>query len=103
VAVIGKRPSGALGAGQGDVLHVGLGWGLKLVLLGVGIGLVAATALSRFISSLLYGTSATDPAVFLATSVMLTAAAALAAYVPAQRAARLEPVGCAQIRVEVAR
>jgi putative ABC transport system permease protein len=82
----------ALGAGQADVLHVGLGWGLKLVLLGVGIGLVAATALTRFISSLLYGTSATDPAVFLATSVMLTAAAALAAYVPAQRAARLDPL-----------
>ncbi|UCC48946.1 MAG: ABC transporter permease, partial [Gemmatimonadota bacterium] len=82
----------ALGAGQGDVLHLGLSWGLKLVLLGTGIGLVAAIALTRFISSLLYGTSATDPAVFLAVSVMLTAAAALAAFVPAQRAARRDPL-----------
>jgi putative ABC transport system permease protein len=82
----------ALGAGQGEVLHLGLSWGLKLVLLGTGIGLVAAIALTRFISSLLYGTSATDPAVFLGVSVMLTAAAALAAFVPAQRAARRDPL-----------
>jgi putative ABC transport system permease protein len=81
----------ALGAARTDVLRLGVNWGLRLVALGVIIGLAASVALNRFIASLLYGTSAIDPWVYLPVTLALVAVAALAAYLPAQRAARLEP------------
>jgi putative ABC transport system permease protein len=82
----------ALGAQRGDVLRLVVGQGLKLVLLGVVIGLVASVALTRVMTSLLFGVSATDPATLAAISLLLIAVAALASYIPARRATRVDPL-----------
>jgi putative ABC transport system permease protein len=82
----------ALGAERVDVFRLSMEWGLRLVAVGLVIGLVASLALTRLIAGLLYGTSTADPAVYLGVAVVLAAAAALAAYVPAYRASRLEPL-----------
>jgi putative ABC transport system permease protein len=81
----------ALGAQPGDVLRMVLGQALALALGGVVIGSVAALALSRGLSRLLYGVTATDPAIFAAVGLLLMAVAVLAAYVPARSAARGDP------------
>jgi ABC-type lipoprotein release transport system permease subunit len=65
---------------------------MALAVAGVAIGLVAATALTRFLSSQLYGVGATDPVTFTAVSVLLIAIALLATLVPAMRATRVDPV-----------
>jgi putative ABC transport system permease protein len=82
----------ALGARRIDVLKMVVGQGLKLVLIGVVIGLVAAFVLTRVMSSLLFGVSATDPATFIAISLVLIGVAVLASYVPAYRATRVDPM-----------
>jgi putative ABC transport system permease protein len=82
----------ALGAQRGDVLRMVVGQGLKLVLVGVAIGLAAAFALTRVMSSLLFGVSATDPATLAAISLLLISVAALASYIPARRATRVDPL-----------
>jgi putative ABC transport system permease protein len=82
----------ALGAQTGDVLRLLLGQGMKLVVLGVLIGLAAASAMTRLISSLLFGISATDPVTYVAITLLLAAVALLACYIPARRAARVDPV-----------
>jgi len=82
----------ALGALRRDVLRLILGQGMSLALIGLGIGLAAALALSRVLRSLLFGITATDPLVFLAVPLLLAAVAALASYLPARRATRVEPV-----------
>jgi len=82
----------ALGARRTDVLRMVVGQGSLLALAGVIIGLAAALALTRVLGSLLYGVTATDPLVFLAVSLLLIAAATLASYLPARRAARLDPM-----------
>jgi putative ABC transport system permease protein len=82
----------ALGAQVRDVMRLVMGQGLKLVLLGVAIGLAGAGALSRVMKSLLFGVSATDPAIFAIISVLLTGVALLACYLPARRAARVDPM-----------
>ncbi|UCC74201.1 MAG: ABC transporter permease [Gemmatimonadota bacterium] len=82
----------ALGAQRVDVFRLSIKWGMTLVALGVVIGLVASLALTRLIAGLLYGTGTADPAVYLGVTIVLTAAAALAAYIPAYRASRLEPL-----------
>jgi len=82
----------ALGAQPRDVFKLVLGQGVKLSLLGIAIGLFAALALTRVLSTLLYGVSTTDPFTFLIIPLLLTAVALLASYVPARRATKVEPV-----------
>jgi len=82
----------ALGAQRADVLKMTVRQGLKLVAIGLGIGLVAAFVLTRLMASLLFGISATDPLTFATISFVLLAVAALASYVPALRATRVDPM-----------
>ena len=82
----------ALGAERPEVLLLTMGWGLKLVLAGAVLGLLASAALTRLMSSLLYGISATDPVVFVGVTLLLLSVAALATFIPAQRAARFDPL-----------
>jgi putative ABC transport system permease protein len=82
----------ALGAQAGDVLRLVVRQGLALVFVGVALGLLGALALTRVLASLLYGISATDPLTFSAIAVLLTAVSWLACYLPARRAARLDPL-----------
>jgi putative ABC transport system permease protein len=82
----------ALGARRGDVLMLTVGGGLKLVLIGVVIGLVAAFVLTRVMSSLLFGVSATDPTTFVIISLILVSVAVLASYIPARRATKVDPM-----------
>ena len=82
----------ALGAQMRDVLRLVIGQGLKMVLLGVALGLSGAAALSHVMKSLLFGVSATDPAIFAIISVLLTSVALLACYLPARRAAKVDPM-----------
>ncbi len=82
----------ALGASRRHVLWLVLGRSGALVLLGITLGVVAAIALTRFVVGFLYGVSAVDPATFLVTSLALAGVALLASFVPARRAARIEPL-----------
>jgi putative ABC transport system permease protein len=82
----------ALGAQTGAVLKLAVGYGMKLVIAGIAIGLVAAIALTRVMSTLLFGVTATDPTTFTLISLLLIAVAVVASYVPARRATRVNPI-----------
>ncbi len=82
----------ALGARRGDVLKLMIGEGLSITLVGVAVGVGVALALSRLIASYLYGVSAYDPATFVGVAAVLVCAALVASYLPARRAARVDPV-----------
>jgi len=82
----------ALGAQKSDVLGLIIHGGLRLTLLGVAIGLAGAFALTRYLSSLLYSVKATDPWIFLIVAVALIGVGLLACWLPARRAARIDPM-----------
>jgi predicted permease len=82
----------ALGARPAEVARLVLGQGLVLAFLGTGLGLAAAFTASRLLASQLYGVSATDPAVFIAVVLLLAAVSALASWLPARRAAAVDPM-----------
>ncbi len=87
----------ALGAQQGDILRMILGQGLRLVLAGVVIGVVGAMALTRVIQSLLFRVNATDPFVFGGIAVLFVMVALGASYIPASRAARVDPMAALRV------
>ena len=82
----------ALGAEKRDVLKLVLKGGMGLTAIGVGVGVAGALALTRFLSSLLYGVTPTDPLTFVVVSLLLTAVALLASYIPARRATKADPI-----------
>jgi putative ABC transport system permease protein len=82
----------ALGAQQKDVLRLVLGQGARIAFFGVAIGLAAAAALGRLLSTLLFSVSASDPITFAAVAVLLISVALLACYIPARRAMRVDPL-----------
>jgi len=82
----------ALGAQPGEVRTFVMWWGLRMVFEGTAIGILAALALTRFMSGMLYGTSAVDPMVFAGVAFLLAGAAFLATCLPAYRASRVDPI-----------
>ncbi|HEY6970890.1 MAG TPA: ABC transporter permease [Candidatus Angelobacter sp.] len=82
----------ALGASRANVLGMVLNEGLRVVLIGVGVGVVAAFALTRLIKSWLFAVQPADPATFIAVAITVIAVAALACYVPARRATKVDPM-----------
>ena len=81
----------ALGAGRRDVLRMVVGQAVLLAAIGVAVGIAGALALTNLVKGLLYGVAATDPLIYASISILLIAVAALAAYIPARRAARVSP------------
>jgi len=82
----------AVGAEAGDIFRMIIGEGLMLILTGLALGLVGALWLGRVGSSLLFGVTATDPLTFATVSLLLTAVALVACYLPARRAMRVDPI-----------
>ncbi len=88
----------ALGARLGDVLRTVLGHGLVITAIGAILGLAGSFVLTRTLNSLLFGIGATDPLTFAGVTLLLVLVAMIAAYVPARRAAKVDPV--AALRAE---
>ncbi len=82
----------ALGATTRDVFKLIVGRGMKLTAIGVAIGVGAAAAFTRLMHGLLFNTSATDPVTFILIPLLLSIAAFLACYIPARRAAKVDPL-----------
>jgi len=82
----------ALGAKQTDVLRMVLGAGMKMTVIGIFIGLLAALGLTRLMANLLFGVSATDPLTFVGVGTILAIVALAACYVPARRAMKVDPI-----------
>jgi len=82
----------ALGASRPAVLRMILGQGGKLAAAGVLVGLVASFALTRLMSAMLFGVSASDPFTFIVVATLLTAVALAACYIPARRAMQVDPM-----------
>jgi ABC-type antimicrobial peptide transport system permease subunit len=82
----------ALGAQRRDVMRLILGQGLRLTVLGLGLGVLVALGLMRVLVSLLFGVRAYDPSTYTAVTLLLTAVALLACYIPARRAMRVDPM-----------
>jgi putative ABC transport system permease protein len=82
----------AIGAQRGDVLRLVVGGGMKLAVAGVLIGIACALALARLVATMLYEVTPFDPASYSATALVLLGVAALACYIPARRAMRVDPI-----------
>ena len=82
----------ALGASRGDIVRQVVGSGMRPVLIGAVIGLGGVWALERFVRSLLYGVKPSDPVILIGTLALLAAAALLASWLPARKAASVEPL-----------
>ncbi len=82
----------ALGAGSHDILRMILGQGVRTILIGIAIGLVGALLVTRTLQSMLFGVTAADPLTFTAVGLLLTLTALLACYLPARRAAKIDPM-----------
>ena len=82
----------ALGAQTRDVLRLVLGQGMRLILVGLAVGLAAALALTRVLGGMLFGVTPTDPLTFVAVSSLLTTVGLLACYIPARRATKVDPL-----------
>jgi predicted permease len=82
----------AIGADRRDIIRLVMREGIRFTLAGVGLGLIGAMMLTRYLSSLLYGVSATDPVTLAVAALSLAGAALLACYLPARRAAKVDPL-----------
>jgi putative ABC transport system permease protein len=82
----------ALGAESKDILRLIVGEGLKLIGAGILLGLMGALMLTRLLSALLFGVSATDPLTFVIIAIVMTIVALLACYLPARRATKVDPI-----------
>jgi putative ABC transport system permease protein len=82
----------ALGADPRDILRLVVGQGMKLALVGVGLGVLTSLLLTRLLSSLLFGVHAIDPLAFVGSAAVLALAAFVACYLPARRATRVDPI-----------
>jgi putative ABC transport system permease protein len=82
----------AVGAGQGEVLRLVLRQGMALVGVGLALGIAGSLALTRLMSGLLFGVGAADPFTFLGVPALLLLVTLAASYLPARRAARLDPL-----------
>jgi len=82
----------ALGAQPGAVLRLIIGQGMKLALLGVALGVAGAFGLTRWMASLLYGVQPSDPLTFALVALVLLLVAGVACWLPARRAARVDPL-----------
>jgi putative ABC transport system permease protein len=82
----------ALGAQRRDILRMALGEGMVLVAIGLGVGLIGATIVTRFLRSMLFSVTATDPLTFASIALLLAAVALFACFIPAQRATQVDPL-----------
>jgi predicted permease len=82
----------ALGASASDVLRMIVGEGMRIALIGVGIGIAAALGLTRLITKLIFGVGANDPLTFIGVALLLSGVALIACYIPARRAMRVDPI-----------
>lgn len=82
----------ALGASTSDILRIVLGEGMRIALIGVGVGIAAALGLTRLLTQIIYGVSASDPFTFAGVAILLICVALLACYIPARRAMRVDPI-----------
>ena len=82
----------ALGAQRSDILRMALGEGMLLVAIGLGVGLIGAAIVTRFLRSMLFSVTATDPLTFASIALLLAAVALLACFIPAQRATQVDPL-----------
>jgi putative ABC transport system permease protein len=82
----------ALGAQRGDILALVVSQGMFLVLSGLAVGVAGASALTRFLSSILHGISPTDLPTFIGVAVLLALVALIACYLPGRRATKIDPM-----------